>query len=322
MTDHIFIGQDSLVRRIFSRICADRPQSVSVISGPRNGKTVLLRYLNNEDTIMKFAPENNQIIFVYEQELCKSESPGVFFKSLLRALSVDSDDNGNVYNTVFQTIERHHLAGDRIVMLLDNFHLLTKNPLYELNFFSFLRSIANNFNVSYITTSVMELQRHCLVKEIQESPFFNIFSNAYMKPISLEPSKEVIEFFLPKLNENTIENLLLLFKGAPALIAAICGKPFKLMKVDSCSAEEIYSEFSDEIVPFFSKSLSLLPPKADKAFRALQKGKSPDEKEIFYISPLIKQGYLQETEKGITFFNKSFEIFIKYHFHKKMLLGI
>ena len=67
-------------------------------------------------------------------------------------------------------------ASFRLVLLLDEFETVTTNANFSLEFFSFLRYLANHYNVAYLTSSERDLQQLCHTKEISDSPFFNIFS--------------------------------------------------------------------------------------------------------------------------------------------------
>ena len=60
--------------------------------------------------------------------------------------------------------------------MLDEFEAVTTNPNFSLEFFSFLRFLANHYNVAYLTSSARDLQVLCHTEEISDSPFFNIFS--------------------------------------------------------------------------------------------------------------------------------------------------
>ena len=52
-----FHGRRGVVRRISSRVGAERPQSVAVIGGRRSGKTSLLNYLAAADTVRELLPD-------------------------------------------------------------------------------------------------------------------------------------------------------------------------------------------------------------------------------------------------------------------------
>jgi serine/threonine-protein kinase len=70
---------------------------------------------------------------------------------------------------------------------------VTTNPNFDLEFFSFLRFLANHYSVSYITSSARDLQNLCHTKEISDSPFFNIFSTMKLSVFQPSEARELIK---------------------------------------------------------------------------------------------------------------------------------
>jgi len=89
-------------------------------------------------------------------------------------------------------VQRLDEAGYRVAILLDEFEAVTTNPNFSLEFFSFLRFLANHYNVSYLTSSARDLQVLCHTKEISDSPFFNIFSTMRLSVFRREEAEELI----------------------------------------------------------------------------------------------------------------------------------
>ena len=75
---------------------------------------------------------------------------------------------------------------------LDEFDAVTTNHNFGLEFFSFLRFLANHYNVAYVTSSARDLQTLCHNKEIADSPFFNIFSTIRLSTLQREEAEELI----------------------------------------------------------------------------------------------------------------------------------
>ena len=67
------------------------------------------------------------------------------------------------------------------MVLFDEFDAITTNRAFDLEFYSFLRSIANNYDVAYVTSSARDLQELCHTQLIADSPFFNIFTNVFLR---------------------------------------------------------------------------------------------------------------------------------------------
>jgi len=78
------------------------------------------------------------------------------------------------------------------VLLLDEFETVTTNANFKLEFFSFLRYLANHYNVAYLTSSERDLQVLCHTKEISDSPFFNIFSTLRLSVFKRDEAEALI----------------------------------------------------------------------------------------------------------------------------------
>lgn len=89
-------------------------------------------------------------------------------------------------------VQRLDGAGFRLAILLDEFDAVTTNHNFGLEFFSFLRFLANHYNVAYVTSSARDLQTLCHNKEIADSPFFNIFSTIRLSTLQREEAEELI----------------------------------------------------------------------------------------------------------------------------------
>jgi serine/threonine-protein kinase len=89
-------------------------------------------------------------------------------------------------------VETLHRNGYRLAILLDEFDAVTANPNFDLEFFAFLRYLANHYNVSYLTSSMRDLQTLCHTDEISDSPFFNIFSTLRLGAFRREEAVELV----------------------------------------------------------------------------------------------------------------------------------
>ena len=183
-----FIGRRAIINKIYARIGAGRPQSVSIVGDAKIGKSALLWYLAHTDTRRQFLANSEDYIYLYIS--CRELNPATlenFSRRLYRLTSeyapVKDETNYSKfnYNHYKHLIESLHKQHKKIILFLDDFNLITLNPAFPLEFFSFLRSLANNYNVAYVTTSYEDLQKLCVSKDIEESPFFNIFTNMSLR---------------------------------------------------------------------------------------------------------------------------------------------
>ena len=312
-----FFGQKNIVRRIFSRVGAPRPQSVAVIGGRKVGKTSLLRYLAHREIIAEYLPAATKYLFIHREI---ENDPGMdaprFLKSLGRLLSVDGLDADTAYNKIQRKVEDLHASGKKIVLFFDDFHNITRNTNFPLEFFSFLRSLANNFNLAYVTSSYLELQKLCVAKDIEESPFFNIFTNVALGILAEEDACALLGG-LSGWDAATVKAVVTWAGPLPYII--------KLIARECGTAPPPNNQFEKLFLPFlkdyFALILSVLPREAYKPLKELAKGKDPDPRDAHYLKPLVRHHFLIDDEDKISFFSEAFKLFVKNHAEPALLKG-
>ncbi|HEV2655502.1 MAG TPA: hypothetical protein VGT82_11105, partial [Ktedonobacteraceae bacterium] len=77
------------------------------------------------------------------------------------------------------------------VLLMDAFDNVARNTRFNWQLFSFLRSQANRGKVSYVTATIAHLQKVCH-RDVEGSPFFNIFAVQEIGPLDLEEAHELV----------------------------------------------------------------------------------------------------------------------------------
>jgi hypothetical protein len=316
-----FVGQAGLVRRIFSRIGAERPQSVAVIGGRRSGKTSLLAYVSDPGVRARSLETADRYLFVQPCGSCSAvPDPERFLAALLAGLAAGPAGGGNRYESARHAIEGLHSAGRRLVVLLDDFHLITGNDRFPLEFFSFLRSMANNFNLAYVTTSFLELQKLCAVKDVQESPFFNIFTNLHLGALSAAEAAGLVATLAGVAGEAAARvaawlggSPYLAKRAAARIVAAGGGAPG-----DEAGLERL---LYPEAAPYFEEVVALLPPAALRPLQALARGRQPEAAEGHYLAPLVKQGLLAESDTGLACASPAFALFLRRGLASRMLRG-
>jgi AAA+ ATPase superfamily predicted ATPase len=185
-----FFGREREVR-IYSRLDAPRPQSISIVGDRRIGKSSLLYHIYRVRNRKQYMTNHEEAIFVYldfQQDL-EFDVPR-FIDFLFNMFSYESKSERDytkkerTLDELKNVIQQLHDEGKRIVILMDEFEVITRNPRFEGQFFSLLRALANSYRVAYVTSSHEDLQKMCHNKDISDSPFFNIFSNLILRPFS------------------------------------------------------------------------------------------------------------------------------------------
>jgi serine/threonine-protein kinase len=228
-----FFGRKQEVERIFSRLSATPPGSVSVVGDRKTGKSSLLNFIYMPQNRQRHLEDPDHTIMVYVdlQQQQKGLALDSFVDTVLGIANLELRDRMDVSDCsrdlagIEQLVERLHDGGFRLVLLLDEFEAITANPNFSLEFFAFLRSLVNHYDVAYITSSALDLQQLCHTKEIRDSPFFNIFSPLPLSVFRKEEALELIRVPSAKAGRNLepYENEILQVAGLfPFFLQVAC----------------------------------------------------------------------------------------------------
>ena len=185
-----FYGRAREAAKIFSRIGASRPQSISVVGERRIGKSSLLQFIHNREIRERYLDKASSYAFtLIDLQQKRKLSLKEFFKELFTNVARETGDDGisrldPKFYSVGRLLERFRRDGRKLIVLFDEFDAITANRSFDLEFYSFLRSIANNYDVAYVTSSARDLQELCSTQLIADSPFFNIFTNVFLRAFS------------------------------------------------------------------------------------------------------------------------------------------
>lgn len=193
-----FFGRTREVRKIYSRLDAPQPQSISVVGDRRIGKSSLLGYIFNEvnrNLHMRHADSSVFVFMDFQSDVAFEE--GRFLGLLMEGLPASckprrARENAFTFADLENAVANLNGQGKRLIVLMDEFERITNNECFAQSFFSFLRSLANRYKVAYVTASYADLQTLCYTREIADSPFFNIFSNLPLGPLLPEEAAELV----------------------------------------------------------------------------------------------------------------------------------
>jgi serine/threonine-protein kinase len=234
-----FYGREREVRRIYSRISSSHPQCISIIGERKIGKSSLLYFITQEDTRRKWLKDTDSYIFLLMdlQERTGEMSFPTFFQFTFRALAEQLGDSfvsdfqgvdteAEFYEAFKRIVSNLDKQGLKLILLFDEFGTITGSENFDSAFFSFLRSIANNYECAYITTSREKLQNLCRDTDISESPFFNIFAPVPLGQFTDDEARSLI--LTPsaqagvKFDEDEIEFILSIAGRHPLFIQIAC----------------------------------------------------------------------------------------------------
>jgi eukaryotic-like serine/threonine-protein kinase len=312
-----FFGRRRELSRIFSRIGVERPQSVSVVGERRIGKSSLLYHLSLPEVQSIFVPDRFSaiVVFVDFQQLRTITLQDFFGNLLAQIRRIDPEIAGSApggYRSFRQVQERLAEKNKRLILLFDEFDAITSNPVFDRDFYAFLRSVANNSAVAYVTSSKTELQRLCHSSSVADSPFFNIFSTLHLRPFEREEALELITS--PSRNAGIplkpyAEDILQLSGLFPFYIQIACSVYFDWLEENSGAKPvlaEIASRFLEETGPHFEYFWGQCAPECRRFLRSLMKGDTPREEDTDVCRTLVRDGYVLQEGPHYRMFSRVF----------------
>jgi tRNA A-37 threonylcarbamoyl transferase component Bud32 len=311
-----FFGRTKEVAKIFSRIGASRPQSISVVGERRIGKSSLLYFINNPEVRARFVdrPESYAFAFIDLQQkrrLTLTE----FFKELFTLLAKETGDPSltkldPAFDSLRDVLEDFRRDGRKLVVLFDEFDAITANRAFDLEFYSFLRSVANNYDVAYVTSSARDLQELCHTQLIADSPFFNIFTNVFLRAFTRSEAVDLITRPSSEAGlslEGYARRIIETAGYFPYFLQIACSAYFDhLSENDKLDREEVEATFLDEAKGQFRFIWDHMSDGYRRAVREyIETGSVGKEHEHLY-EDLKRAGYFIEDDRGPRVFSSLF----------------
>ena len=215
-------------------------------------------------------------------------------------------------------VQRLEGAGFRLAILLDEFDTVTTNPNFDLEFFSFLRFLANHYNVAYLTSSARDLQVLCHTKEISDSPFFNIFSTMRLSVLLRSEAEELIHVPSEKagrpLGPHT-EQILAMAGLFPFFIQMACAHAFEFLEENPDAKQpdfaEIRRRFYQEARLHYRYIWDNFDPHEKSAALRVAKGQGIPDALKHVLQELGTRRYVEQVDARAHLFASTFEEFVK-----------
>lgn len=316
-----FFGRSREVSKIFSRLAASRPQSLSIVGERRIGKSSLLNYVNHPQVRGRFLDEPDAYVFAFiDLQQKRRIKPAEFFKELFELLAKETGDPAlaaqePTFDAVRAQLERFRRRSRKLIILLDEFDAITTNRDFDLEFYSFLRSIANNYDVAYVTSSARDLQELCHTQLIADSPFFNIFTNVFLRAFTRKEATDLIvrpsaEAGLPL--EGYARRITELAGYFPYFLQIACSAYFDYLDENDgkLNREEIEATFLDEARGQFRFIWDHMSDSSRRCVREFAEREQVGKEQAQAYEDLKRAGYFIEEERGPRLFSKLFETII------------
>ena len=312
-----FFGRRREVSKIFSRIGASRPQSISVVGERRIGKSSLLNFINHPSIRKQFLDHSGSYAFVFiDLQQKRRLTLNEFFKELFALLAKETGDKALAgldpsFDALREVLEGFRREGRKLVVLFDEFDAITTNRAFDLEFYSFLRSIANNYDVAYVTSSARDLQELCHTQLIADSPFFNIFTNVFLRSLTRNDALELItrpsaEAGVPL--EGYARRIMEIAGYFPYFLQIACSAYFDHLQENDgkLDREEVEATFLDEAKGQFRFIWDHLSESFRRSIREyIENGRVEKEHEHIY-EDLKRAGYFIEDDRGPRIFSTLF----------------
>ncbi|MEM7033492.1 MAG: ATP-binding protein [Chloroflexota bacterium] len=194
----MFFGRRQMLARIMPLLA--NTQSVSIIGERRIGKSSLLYGLSLPDIQTRVSPTNfSDFSFVYiDLQGSGHRDADQFLAYLLRELQrldaewkIALNPEYPIQEMFEEAVRQINEQGFKLIFLFDEFDYVVRNERLDASLFSFLRYMANNFEMAFVTASHKPLSELCHT-EIVDSPFFNIFVQEILPPLLEKECRELI----------------------------------------------------------------------------------------------------------------------------------
>lgn len=313
-----FVGRRREIAKIFSRIGASRPQSIAVVGDRRIGKSSLLNQIFNPEIRAAHLERPGDFVFLFiDLQQRRHIAPVDLFQDIFGQLAEALGEESIAglvadFDGMRKVLGRLRQSGRKLIILFDEFDAVTTNTRFDLDFYSFLRAAANNYDVAYVTSSARDLQELCHTAQIADSPFFNIFTNVYLRTIApLEVRQLVVDLSaaagVPL--EPHFDRIVDLAGAFPFFLQIACSSYFEAVteetpadRIDAVAAEL----FLDEARGHFRFIWEHFDPGHRDVIRALVTGGQVDAQKSHLLEDLRRNGYVTDGPDGPRAFSSAF----------------
>jgi len=296
-----FVGRTRTIREILERISTPQANSVSVFGPPWVGKSSLLRRIS-DPRVQKAhlsAIQNYHFVYLDLESRLKVTMPGVL-GTIYSSLIPDQrapEELPRVYDDLWRSIKDLTADGRRLVVVLDQFQRISGNPSFPLEFFSFLRGLASNYEVCYVTATRSRLHEMCHNREIAASDFFNIFDNVRLLPFSPEEVGELLRQSESAAGPDleSFQDFVMALTGGFPLFAQILGKRLFELAGKEASDGRVMARASDDFKQDVAGQFAYIWNKGiesrQSCFQEACRG-APSDDCVAKVQELTDEGYL------------------------------
>ena len=319
-----FVGRSSELKRVFNRIGGGQPQSVSIVGDPRIGKSSFLRSIMARRTTA--LPKPDGYLFAYlDMQSRLRWTPEMFFGRLVEEIAATPEPGFDCPTPSYDGLEQFARSlqtnGRTLVILVDEFHVLMRDEQHDaplpVEFFNYLRSLANSYSVSLIVTSHVDLYTLSADHRLSGSPLFNILHKLHLGPFSATESRDLIETqsALHGCPLAADREWILAHAGHhPLYLQIACSTAFEWRAEHghevSLDARIVGRRFAEEATPHFESTWRLLLSGEQEVIGRVARGHALGEEQLPVADTLVQRGYLRHHAGQPKVFSESFRRFV------------
>ena len=306
-------------------------QNVAQVGQRRIGKTSLLFHIADPVVFEAHGLHRGEHLFVYLDgtelgRLSPDEVLGLLLDQLAAALSAASGSielsraprDGLSYRDFREAILKVTEAGLKPIFLFDEFESLAGNPHLGPRFFSGLRALSSQFDLSFVTASRESLLRLTYANaQTLSSPFFNTFANLHLGLFAESESRCVVEALATQaaldLPPQTVDHILELAGPHPLLLQIAGFHAVELWEEEGWQADrdaEWRRRFMAEAEPHFEYYWRHLTG-TDRYALATLPSSQHEEAHREAIHRLARACLIRERQQQYTYLSPAFEEFVR-----------
>jgi hypothetical protein len=320
--DVSFVGRTAELKRLFNRIGGPQPQSVSIVGDRRIGKSSLLRAVLARRA--KFLRKPEGYVFVYlDMQSRLRWTPDMFFERLAEEMAAVGVDSSAI--TDYDSLERWcrtlQQEGRALVLLMDEFQVLMKEDetshQLPVDFFNYLRSLANSFPVSLVVTSHVDLYTLSIDHRLSGSPLFNILHKLHLGAFADHEARDLIG--VATTHAGCIladDHAWIISRGGyhPLYLQIACSATFDWRSENGAQTpldqEQLDRRFMEEAEPHFEGTWKLFTSGEREIISAAARGQAASTALAPTVEDLEERGYLRRDGGHLVVFSNCFRDFI------------
>jgi len=310
-------------------------QNVSLVGQRRIGKTSLLFHITDPVVFEAHGLHRGEHLFVYLDgtelgHLSPDEVLGFLLDQLAATLSAArgsielgrAPPDGLSYRAFREAILKVTESGLKPIYLFDEFESLAGNPYLGPRFFSGLRALSSQFDLSFVTASHESLLRLTYANaETLSSPFFNTFANLHLGLYTASEARRLVEILATHagldLPSQTIDHILELAGPHPMLLQVAAFHAVELWGEEGWQTDgaapllaEWQRRFMLEAAPHFEYYWRHLTEDERYALATLPLSQQ-DEAQRVAIRRLEHACLIRRNEQGYVYLSPAFEEFVR-----------